>query len=61
MSINGDRDWTNGGDSGFESAFVLVFNVIACRNCGTDVVFVEVTGSINTPKIICKNYTDLDT
>ena len=33
VSINGDRDWTNGGDSGFESTFVLVFDDIACRDC----------------------------
>ena len=52
MSIDGDRDWTNGGDSGFESTFVLMFYVIACRDCSTNVVYVEVTGSIDTPEVI---------
>ena len=42
MSINGDRDWTNGSNCGFKSTFILVLDVIACRHCGTDVVFVEV-------------------
>ena len=54
MSINGDRDWTNSGNSGFKSTFVLMFYVIACRHCGTDVVFVEVTSPIDTPEIIHK-------
>ena len=52
MSVNSNGDWTNGGDGGFESTFVLMFDVIACRDCSTDVVFVEVTGSIDTPEVI---------
>ena len=51
MSIDGDRDWTNSGNSGFKSTFVLVFDVKAGRDGSTDVVFVEMTGSINSPEI----------
>ena len=61
MRIDSDRDWTNGGDSSFEGTFVLMFDVIACRDCSTDVVFVEVTGSIDTPEIIGKKYSVSDT
>ena len=51
MSIDGDRDWTNSCNSGFKGTFVLVFDVIAGRDGSTDVVFVEMTGSINSPEI----------
>ena len=52
MSVNSNGDWTNGGNSSFESTFVLMFDVIACRDCSTNIVFVEVTGSIDTPEVI---------
>ena len=51
VCIDGNGNWTDVGDSSFESTFVLVFDVIASRDGGTNVVFVKMAGSIDTPEI----------